>query len=110
MAWERNVPPHGVNHATRKGIKHRPEKRRTSGPMPPNLKKGGSMDQQTIDNNFKYHAPKDGQPEVYQQIRDKAKELVILINSVSPECREKSLAITNIEQAVFWANAGIARS
>lgn len=26
-----------------------------------------------------------------------------------PECREKSLAITALEEAMFWANAAIAR-
>ncbi len=68
------------------------------------------MNQVQIDNNFKYHAPKAGQPEIYEEIRNKAKELVMLINERAPDGREKSLAITNIEQAVMWANAGIARS
>lgn len=27
-----------------------------------------------------------------------------------PECREKSLAMTYLEEAVFWANAAIARN
>ena len=68
------------------------------------------MENETIERNFKYHAPKAGQPEKYQAIRDKAKELVILINAEVPEGREKSLAVTNIEQSVMWANAGIARN
>jgi hypothetical protein len=68
------------------------------------------VNQSVIDNNFKYHSPKAGQPEIYEEIRNKAKELVMHINDHVPECREKSLAITNIEQAVMWANAGIARS
>lgn len=28
-----------------------------------------------IENNFKYRAPKEGQPEIYEEIRNKAKEL-----------------------------------
>lgn len=73
--------------------------------------KGGNfMDDKTIDNNFKYHAPKDGQPALYQEIRDKAKGLAILIQSSVPESREKSLAITKLEESVMWANAGIARN
>jgi hypothetical protein len=68
------------------------------------------MDSKTIDNNFMYHVPKEGQPEIYQEIRDKAKLLVLLIQHVVPESREKSLAITKIEEAVMWANAGIARN
>jgi hypothetical protein len=67
------------------------------------------MEQQEIETRFKYHSPKEGQPEIYVKIRDKAKELAILINDVCPESREKALAFTALEEAVFWANAGIAR-
>ncbi|MEV2282869.1 hypothetical protein ABNF31_17950, partial [Paenibacillus larvae] len=56
-----------------------------------------------IENNFKYHAPKEGQPEKYTAIREKAKELAYLIDELCPNSREKSLAITNLEQAVMWA-------
>lgn len=62
-----------------------------------------------IENYFRYHAPKPGQPEMYQEIRDKAKELAYLIDKLAPNSREKSLAMTNLEQSVFWANAAIAR-
>ncbi|MEV3086444.1 hypothetical protein ABND36_18210, partial [Paenibacillus larvae] len=58
-----------------------------------------------IENNFKYHAPKEGQPEKYTAIREKAKELAYLIDELCPNSREKSLALTNLEQAVMWANA-----
>jgi hypothetical protein len=63
-----------------------------------------------IENNFKYHAPKPGQPQKYEAIRAKAKELAHLINEVCPESREKSLAMTNLENSVMWANAAIARN
>jgi len=62
-----------------------------------------------IENNFMYHAPKEGQPEIYQKIRDKAKEFAYLINELVPDSREKSLAMTKLEEVVMWANAGIAR-
>lgn len=64
----------------------------------------------TIENNFKYHAPKEGQPEKYNAIREKAKELAYLIDEVCPDSREKSVATTNLETAVMWANASIARN
>lgn len=64
----------------------------------------------TIENNFKYHAPKEGQPEIYTAIRDKVKEIAYYINEVAPDSREKSLAMTKLEEAVFWANAAIARN
>ncbi len=63
-----------------------------------------------LENNFCYHAPKEGQLAKYEAIRDKAKELAYLIDELVPGSREKSLAWTNLEQAVFWANAGIARN
>jgi hypothetical protein len=63
-----------------------------------------------FENNFKYHSAKERQAERYQLIRDKAKELAYLIDGNCPNSREKSLAITNIEQAMMWANASIARN
>jgi hypothetical protein len=63
-----------------------------------------------IDNNFKYHAPKEGQPELYTAIRGKAKELAEMIADSCPGGRERSLAITKLEEVVMWANAAIARS
>lgn len=67
------------------------------------------MKKEEIEKNFMYHAPKPGQPETYQNIRGCAKDLATLINEVVPESREKSLAFTKLEEAVMWANAGIAR-
>lgn len=66
--------------------------------------------QAQIDNNFKYHPPKEGQQEKYVEVRDTAKVLAETINTLCPDSREKSLAMTNLEQAVFWANASIARN
>lgn len=63
-----------------------------------------------IENAFTYHAPKPGQPEIYQQLREKAKELAYLIDELVPKSREQSVALTNLETCVFWANAGIARN
>lgn len=63
-----------------------------------------------IENAFTYHAPKDGQPAMYQAIREKAKELAYLIDELVPDSREKSLAMTKLEECTMWANAGIARN
>ena len=64
----------------------------------------------SIDNNFTYHAPKPVQAERYQTIREIAKGLAMFIEDHCPESRERSLAMTNLEQAVMWANAAIARN
>lgn len=63
-----------------------------------------------IENRFMYHAPKPGQPEKYEAIRSKAKELAHMIDELCPNSREKSVAMTELETAVFWANAAIARN
>lgn len=63
-----------------------------------------------IENAFTYHAPKEGQPEKYQAIREKAKELAYLIKKLVPDSREQSLAMTKLEECSMWANAGIARN
>jgi len=57
---------------------------------------------------FTYHKPFGDQPKKYEQLRDEAKTLAILIQELCPESREKSLAITNLQQAIMWANASIA--
>lgn len=63
-----------------------------------------------LENNFTYHAPHGDQPERYVAIRDKAKELAALILEKCPESRERSVALTELETATFWANASIARN
>ncbi|HLM89247.1 MAG TPA: hypothetical protein VK284_09495 [Streptosporangiaceae bacterium] len=68
------------------------------------------MDVADLANRFTYHAPKDGQAERYQWIRKEAHQLATLINELAPDSREKSLAITHLEDAVMWANAAIARN
>ena len=63
-----------------------------------------------LENNFTYHAPKEGQPAKYEALRAKAKELAYLIFNLAPLSRERSLAMTQLETAIFWANAAIARN
>lgn len=68
------------------------------------------MKQSDIDNRFTYHAPTAEQVCTYMAVRSVAKEAAEFFNDHCPESREKSLAITHLEEAVFWANAAIARS
>ncbi len=65
---------------------------------------------EVIENNFKYHAPKEGQTEKYENIREEAKKVACLIEDLCPSSREKSLALTKLEESVMWANASIARN
>lgn len=63
-----------------------------------------------IENCFTYHPPKDDQAPRYIIIRDRGKQLAEQMVELCPPSRELSLALTNLEQAVMWANAAIARN
>jgi hypothetical protein len=63
-----------------------------------------------LDHNFTYHAPTAGQPEKYIALRAKAKELAALYLDLVPASRERSVALTDLETSLMWANAGIARN
>jgi hypothetical protein len=63
-----------------------------------------------IANRFAYHAPKDDQIERYEEIRAKGLLFALEVHGSCPESREKSLALTKIDEAVMWANAAIARN
>ncbi len=63
-----------------------------------------------LESDFTYHPPKEGQMERYQEIRKQAHDFACEIVKMTPQSREQSLALTNLEQAVFWANASIARN
>lgn len=68
------------------------------------------MKTEDIENRFTYHSPKEGQPKKYELLRREALLFALRIDEQCPESREKSLAITKLEEAVFWANAAIARN
>lgn len=63
-----------------------------------------------IENDFTYHAPTEEQRRKYEKIRAEAKSLALLINRECPGGREKSTALSKLEEGVFWANAAIARA
>ena len=64
----------------------------------------------SVDNNFTYHAPKGDQPGRYQAIWEMTKVLADFLIATCPDSRERSLALTHLETAIFWANASIARN
>lgn len=74
------------------------------------MPKGLTVDNTDIRSRFTYHAPRDGQAQIYEGIRFRVREVAEHINDVVPDSREKSLAITALEEAVMWANAGVARN
>lgn len=63
-----------------------------------------------IENNFTYHAPQGDQPRRYDLIRSTARGFAEIIDETCPDSREKSLAMTKLEECSMWANASIARN
>ncbi len=61
-----------------------------------------------IENIFTYHKPCGTQQQRYERLRCDAKSMAKSINELCPESREKSLALTNLQQSIMWANASIA--
>ena len=65
--------------------------------------------QEMIENNFMGHPVSDSKKEALEEIRLKAKDFAHQIHVLVPDGREQSIATTKLEEAVFWANAGVAR-
>lgn len=66
----------------------------------------------TIDlkNRFRGHDLDDDDNDLCVEIRNLFEETASIINGWCPESREKSLAMTKLEEAMFWSNASIARN
>ena len=66
------------------------------------------MADETIERNFTYHKPEGDRIGRHEEIRSKGKEFAELIDGLCLPGRERSLAMTKLEEAVMWANASIA--
>lgn len=68
------------------------------------------MDADEVNHRFDYHPPSTpGVVANHEQVRDICRSVALRFNRQLPDCRETSLAITKLEEAMFWANAAIAR-
>lgn len=68
------------------------------------------MEKADIENRFNYHAPDDEKRQRHEVVREELKTVALIVNDLCPEGREKSTAITKLEEAMYWANAAIARN
>lgn len=70
------------------------------------------MDPHDISNRFTFHpaTPENGKGAIHEAIRDLCGKLAHQLNETLPEGREKSLAITHLEEVMFWSNAAVARA
>ena len=69
------------------------------------------MESADLENRFGFHpaTPENGNGPKHDNIRSNALAWAAWLNETLPEGREKSLAITHLEEVMFWANAAIAR-
>jgi len=60
---------------------------------------------------FKHHPPAtDAAANAFGLVRGECESLAAQIVALCPDGREKALALTRIEEAMFWTNAAIARN
>jgi hypothetical protein len=63
-----------------------------------------------IVNNFKYHKADEVKGQKHDAVRNNCRELADTMDKLLPNSREKSLAMTKLEETMMWANAAIARN
>lgn len=69
-----------------------------------------ALSENEIINRVTYHKPSESGVERHKRLSDAAAALLRTIEEIVPDGREKSLAITKIEEAKMWASAGVARN
>jgi hypothetical protein len=68
------------------------------------------MDDNELKRRFDYHPPVTPErQEAHQRVRTDGLQVARVWVDELPEGREKTLALTKLEEAVMWANAAIAR-
>ena len=63
-----------------------------------------------LENNVRHHAPHGDQAERYESNREDVRVLGMELLHRCPPSRELSLALTKLEEVLFWSNAWIARN
>lgn len=67
------------------------------------------MTKEELLRRFDHHPPDEDQERRHKAIRREMRMVAEMVDNLCPEGREKSLAWTHLEEAMFWANAAIAR-
>lgn len=67
------------------------------------------MDIHDLQTRFNFHpATKETGPK-HDKVRSLCRQLAVELNELLPEGRDQSVAITKLEECMYWANAAIAR-
>lgn len=68
------------------------------------------MDFDDLRKRFNSHALSPQCEEDVADVRASCLTLASELNHLTPDCMEKSLAMTRLEEVMFWSNAAIARN
>jgi len=69
------------------------------------------MSPEDIEHRFAFHpASRQEKRDEHTSDRQSCRQLADHLNELLPEGREKALAVTKLEEVMFWSNAAIARS
>lgn len=68
------------------------------------------MTPEDLRNRFDHHKPDAAKVELHETLRKVMFEAAVAVADMVPAGREQSLAITHLEDAMMWANAGVARA
>lgn len=75
------------------------------------IKRVPQLSQKELEKRFNYHpADTEEKKQAHEQIRNMCLRYATDIKNLIPEGREQALALTHLEEVMFWANAGIARN
>lgn len=63
-----------------------------------------------IENRFAFHAATtEEKRDAHTSVRQQCRQLADFLNEKLPPGREKNIAITKLEEVMFWGNASLAR-
>lgn len=69
------------------------------------------MEHADLKHRFDFHPATTSEKRMdHGSVRDACLQAALRINELAPDGREKSLAITKLEEAMMWGNAAIARA
>lgn len=64
-----------------------------------------------IAHRFAFHpAATDEKRDAHTSVRQQCRQLADALNSQLPDGREKAVALTKLEEVMFWGNAALARA